>query len=84
MTTKAEKFVQSWLAENVQATGYEEEGDEKAAKDAAFAMLAAADKTGISRADIEAYTGAQIVEFMAAHIEAVNDAEVERLAAKEN
>lgn len=54
MTKDAGHFVEEWVANNIHATGYEEEGDMRAAKAAAFEMLAAADKAGVARAAVEA------------------------------
>lgn len=84
MTKKAEKFVEEWVADNIHATGYEPEGDLRAAKVASSKMLAAADEAGIARRDIEAYTGKDITVFMADRIDSANDAEVDRLAAKDD
>ena len=84
MTKQAGQFVEVWVANNIQATGYEPEGDMTAANAAAFEMLAAADKAGIARGAVEAYTGNDIVAFMADKIESVNDAEVERLSSKDD
>lgn len=82
MTKDAGQFVEVWVANNIHATGYEAEGDRKAARSAVYEMVAAADKAGIARVAIQEYTGSDMVSFMAGRIEAVNDAEVERLVAK--
>lgn len=83
MSEKAREFVDGWIAENVHATGYEPEGDATEAKRLAFECWAAADKAGIPRGQIEQAVG-PLVDHMAAAIEEVNDAEVRRLAARDD
>ena len=82
MSDQAREFVEQWIESNVHATGYEPDGDNAEAKKLAFACWADADKMAISRATIESEFGS-LVDHMTEALEAVNDAEVERLIAKD-
>lgn len=81
--SKAAMFVDNWVRENVNATGYEPEGDASEAKRLAVMCWTAADAAGISRASISVDVG-DLVSYMASAIESANDAEVRRLVAKDD
>ena len=83
MSDVAKKFVDSWISDNVHPTTYEPEGDNKGAAHLAAACWLEADGAGISRASIEAAVG-PLMDYMAQAIERANDAEVRRLAAKDD
>jgi hypothetical protein len=82
MSEKARKFVEQWVSENVQPTGYEPEGDSEESRRLAFACWRDADQSGIRRADIQEAVG-ELVDHMAEQVERVNDEEVQRLAAND-
>lgn len=80
--SEAQDFVDAWINENVQATGYERESDAAQAKTLAMQCWAAADKAGISRGAIQQAVG-DLVPYMASAIEQTNDDEVARLVEKD-
>ena len=83
MSDKAREFVQTWVSENVHATGYEPEGDSKEAERLTFACWRAVDQAGIRRAEVDEEFG-DLLDYMAEQIESVNDQEVQRLVDKDN
>ena len=83
MGENANRFVEDWVSEHVQPTGYEPEGDNAEARRLAKACWAAADQAGVSRASIQESYG-DLVSYMAEQIERVNHAEVNRLASKDD
>lgn len=82
MGQNAREFVEGWIDQNVHATGYAPEVDNAEAKRLAVECWAAADQAGVSRASIAEEFN--LPDRMAEAIEAVNDAEVERLASKDD
>ena len=83
MHNDAKDFVEGWISENVHPTGYQAEGDNREAARLALACRAAAKEVGIERAAIDAEFGS-LADYMAEAIEAANDAEVARLASKDD
>jgi hypothetical protein len=83
MNDKAMNFVNDWVRENVNATGYEPEGDNTEAKILATQCHAAAAQAGISAKAIEEACG-DLVDYIAGEISSTNDAEVARLAARDD
>lgn len=82
MTQDAKQFVDNWITEHVQPTGYEPEGDASAAERLAFECWRAADKAGIKRGLIKEACG-NLVEYISEAIERINDDNVKRLAKKD-
>lgn len=83
MSQRAVEFVDNWIAENIHAEGYPPEGDDSEARGLATMCEAAAQQAGISKAEIDEDL-IDLVEYMSQALENVNDAEVERLAAKDD
>jgi hypothetical protein len=83
MTEDAKAFVEHWVEDNIHPTGYEPEGDATEARKAMLACFRDADRAGISRRSIQDAIG-DLQEYMVKAIENVNDAEVARLAAKDD
>jgi hypothetical protein len=81
MSDHAKQFVERWISKNVHVTRLGVDGDAHAAKELAAQCWAAADSAGVSRLEIKTSCG-DLVQRIAAAIESVNDAEVSRLAAK--
>ncbi len=78
MSDKAKSFVDLWIDKNVHATGYEQEGDTKVAKNLAKECLKECVSSGINRAEVKAAVG-DLDVYMADAIERVNSLELGRL-----
>lgn len=83
MSERGLRFVEAWIVENVNAEGYEPEGDNSHARMLAVLCLEAAKAEGISKKEIEEHVG-DINDFMSQAIDEANDAEVARLAARDD
>jgi hypothetical protein len=83
MSDRATAFVETWISENINAEGYQADGDNSRAKKFASQCLAAAMAEGIPTTEIsEAFD--DLAAFIAGEIEEANDREVARLAAKDD
>ena len=78
MTRTARKFVDQWIADNVEATGEDPEDNAAMANKLAHKCLAAADKAGIDRGAIENDCG-DLVAYIDEAISQANDEEAKRL-----
>jgi hypothetical protein len=83
MTERAIEFVENWVSENINADGYQAEGNHSRAGAFAVQCLEAAGAEGIPRTEI-AETFEDLTAFMAGEIEEANNREVARLAAKDD
>ncbi len=84
MSEAAKDFIDGWISENVNPTGYEPEGDSKEAHRLAFSCWEATDREGYGRSDVDVAVGGDLIAYMAEALENVNDEEVARLAAKDD
>jgi len=78
MSRAAQKFVDQWISENLEATGEDVEASAATANKLALECLAAADEAGIDRAAIENECG-DLVAYIDAAIARANAQEAERL-----
>jgi len=76
-------FLEAWVSENINPEGYAPEGDDSRAKELAEQCLFAAKAQGITKDELEEDVG-DIVDYMADAAEDATDAEVARLAAKDD
>ena len=83
MSERGLRFVEEWIVENVHPEGYQPEGDNREARMLAVLCLKAAKDAGISKKEIEENVG-DIEDFMSQAIDEANDAEVARLAARDD
>lgn len=83
MAENAREFVDSWIEENIQPTGYQPEGDRTEAERLAAACLIAAKSAGVSEEAIQNEIG-DLVAYMDDAIERANNAEVRRLVDKDD
>ena len=77
MSERAVQFVAHWVSENINAEGYQPEGDLTMARSHAEQCLAGAKEAGISESEVEEEYD-DLVSYMASEIEEVNDNEVKR------
>jgi hypothetical protein len=83
MSERAIAFVEEWVSENINAEGYEPEGDESMA--AAFSVQCAAEAKEAGIPDSEMKDAFEsLTAFMAGAIKLANDNEVDRLASKDD
>jgi hypothetical protein len=83
MSERADQFVATWVSENINAEGYQPEGDYTEARNFAEQCLTAAKAAGIAESEInDEYP--DLVSYMAAEIEEANDREVARLSEKDD
>jgi hypothetical protein len=79
LTERADKFVADWISDNIEAKGYQADGDFGEAHNSAEQCLIAANGVGIAESEVlDEYP--DLVAHMAAEIEEANDREVRRLA----
>jgi hypothetical protein len=83
MSERGQKFIDQWIENNIFAEGYAPEGDDTEARQLAEQCLGGAGEEGVTKAEIEEAIG-DIVAYLNAAIERVNDDEVERQAAKDD
>ena len=84
MGDRATNFVNSWIAEHITAGPYAAEGDRHPETDNMSArLLADAMEAGISREEIEEDIGS-LEDFIDVAFEEATDAEVERLASRDD
>jgi hypothetical protein len=83
MSERALAFVESWVNENIHATGYEPEGDNSTASVLAQQCLSEAEAHGVTDAEMKEAID-DLKQFMAGQIKLVNDNEVDRLASKDD
>ncbi|MBG0801381.1 DUF768 domain-containing protein [Methylocystis sp. H4A] len=83
MSQRATDFIENWVANNIFAEGYEEEGTNAEAMRFAGLCATAAEARGIPRKELEEAAG-DLVEHMADAIESANDAEVARQAGRDD
>ncbi|BAQ45884.1 MULTISPECIES: DUF768 domain-containing protein [Methylobacterium] len=83
MSQKAQQFVDDWIDTHIHAEGYQPEGDNSEAAMRAEQCRAMAEIQGISHSEIEESVG-DLVGYMADAIERANDAEIQRLSAKDD
>jgi hypothetical protein len=82
MSDRAFEFVENWTADNINAEGYQPEGDLTLARSYAQRCIAEAKEAGIPESEInDAFE--DIVNFMSGEIEEANNREVQRLADKD-
>jgi hypothetical protein len=83
MSERAIAFVEEWVSENVNAEGYEPEGDQSKAAAYAVRCAAEAKEAGIPDAEMkDAFES--LTAFMAGQMKLANDDEVDRLASKDD
>lgn len=83
MSERAIAFVDTWVSENVNAEGYQADGDMTEARNFAERCLADAVAAGIPAAEVnDAFE--DLADFISGEIEEANDREVQRLAAKDD
>lgn len=82
MSQRGTDFLNDWVRENVNADAYPN-NDKQRAEQLVAECLAEAEKDGITRAEIEADLG-NLEDFMMDAMEAATDAEVGRLASKDD
>jgi|KBSSwiStaDraftv2_1062776.scaffolds.fasta_scaffold07037_2 20S proteasome alpha/beta subunit len=83
MSERGQNFIDQWIENNIFAEGYAPEGDDTEARQLAERCLEAAKEEGVSKNEIEEAVG-EIVAYLSAAVERVNDEEVERQAAKDD
>ena len=84
MSERAQKFIDGWVLENIQVETYlNEDGDDRP-KAYAKQCIAAAEAKGISKKELEETVGGDLVSYMAGEMTAATDAEVKRLAEKDD
>jgi hypothetical protein len=77
LTERADKFVAYWISENIEARGYQADGDFAEARNSAEQCLVAANEVGIAESEVlDEYP--DLVAHMASEIEDANDREVQR------
>jgi hypothetical protein len=81
MSERGMLFVEEWLSNNIQAAGYGPSDDQSQAAKYADDCLAAAERKGITKNEIEEDYG-DLVDHMSGAIEDANDAEAIELAKK--
>jgi hypothetical protein len=79
MTERAEKFVNGWVVQHVQAEGYQLDGDFTMAQGLAEKCMVEAHAAGLSESEIEDEFP-DLVSHMASEIEEANDRAVALLA----
>lgn len=83
--SNAIEFIENWVAENIQAEPYaSEEGPDPHAVQYAKQCAATALESGFSKDDLENAIGDDLISYMTDAINASADAEVERLASKDD
>jgi hypothetical protein len=83
MSERGRRFIDQWIDDHIFAEGYAPEGDDTEARRFAEQCLEAAREEGVTKAEIEEAVG-DVVAYLNAAIERVNDEEVERQAAKDD
>ncbi len=90
MIQDAKDFINDWVRENINAEAYTAYGDDSRARELAERCRSGAKEAGISENDLDAAVddmwggGNGLMGFMADAMEAATDAEVRRLADKDN
>ncbi|WP_162178279.1 DUF768 domain-containing protein [Parvularcula oceani] len=82
MSERAADFLEGFKDEHVHATGYPQDHSE--ARDLANQSVAEAEAKGIPRAELDAAADGDLVGYMQDALEGANDAEVQRLADKDD
>jgi hypothetical protein len=83
MSVRGRQFVDHWVFENISAGPYQREGDASAAQRQAEELVAVAEIQGVSKIEMEDEVG-DLVDYLAGAMESATDAEVARLAAKDD
>jgi len=84
MSQRGIDFANEWVSENINAGPYApEDGPHPEAEEAVERLVAEAAEKGISREEMEADLG-DLGEFISGAFESATDAEVERLASKDD
>jgi hypothetical protein len=83
MSVRGREFVDHWVFENINAGPYQPEGDISEARAKADELVAVAQDQGVSKGEMEEEVG-DLADYLSGAMESATDAEVARLAAKDD
>ena len=83
MSVRGREFVDHWVFENINASPYQPEGNASEARTKAEELAAVAQAQGVSKHEMEEEVG-DLAGYLSGAMESATDAEVARLAAKDD
>jgi hypothetical protein len=83
MSVRGREFVDHWVFENINAGPYQPEGDLSEARRMAEELVTVAEAQGVSKGEMEEEVG-DLAHYLSGAMESATDAEVARMAAKDD
>jgi hypothetical protein len=83
MSVRGREFVDHWIFENIDASPYQPDGDISEGRRKADELVTVAQAQGVSKREMEEEVG-DLANYLSGAMEIATDAEVARLAAKED